>query len=380
MRLRLHVPEAKRRRAGLELARALSVPVPIAVELSAKPELLLALDDAAAQTLLEALRALGANATAAPGGGNACPSHPALGTLDRCSNCGAPVCLACELSHRARLCVSCFTARKRRARNRNVRVAVLLMVLVAVALYGWQRTRRRALRNSWNGPLPVAVVLVAPKSPSPEVVAAWTRGLSRLETWMQGEYTRANGSPGVTMLPFTLLGPVTVDQPLPLPQPDAEVAERTRSALAFESAASAIDEQASVPKGAVVIDVWLEPAGGSSFVEGLGEAGGVRGLVHGNLDDTQIDLELIAVAHELLHCLGASDKYGADGHALPNGLAEPSRAPLYPQRFAELMAVERATSAHDGLLPNSLDEVRVGPVTAREIGWHALEVESGPGR
>ncbi len=371
VRLSLSVPPGLQRRAALELARALAVPVPIALGLSRRAEVLLALDETRSRALLGTLQALGAKAALAAGGGTACPAHPQLGTLERCSTCGAPVCAACELKHGARRCAACEGKRVRRARFRNLRVAVLLAVLAAVAVWGYQRSRRRALRHSWARPLEVAVVLVSTRAPPEAAVGAWRRGVGRLEDWMQGEYERFNPPPGLTMVRFELAGPVKVDAPLPLPKPDAPVAERTRATLEFEAAAAQLDRQAGLDQPDLVVDVWLEPGSGPAFVEGIGEAGGTRGLVHGNLDDTEIDLELMAVAHEALHCLGATDKYGPDAHPTAEGLADPAQVPLYPQRDAEVMAGERATAEGDGQLPEGLSQVRVGPLTAREVGWRS---------
>jgi hypothetical protein len=77
-----------------------------------------------------------------------------------------------------------------------------------------------------------------------------------------------------------------------------------------------------------------------------------------------------AIAHELLHLVGALDHYGADGHPVaPAGLAEPDKRPLYPQLFADVMAEEVALGPGQGRVPQTLDEVRVGPFTAREVKW-----------
>ena len=79
----------------------------------------------------------------------------------------------------------------------------------------------------------------------------------------------------------------------------------------------------------------------------------------------------IIIAHELMHILGASDKYNlANGQPVPpGGLADPSRSPLYPQNKAEIMGGRIATSANNWRRPASLKHCVVGPVTAIEIGW-----------
>ena len=79
----------------------------------------------------------------------------------------------------------------------------------------------------------------------------------------------------------------------------------------------------------------------------------------------------MVVAHEILHTLGASDKYDLATGApnFPNGFADAARDPLYPQSRAELMAGRIPLDPHDFKTPSSLNEVLVGSLTAMEIGW-----------
>ncbi len=79
----------------------------------------------------------------------------------------------------------------------------------------------------------------------------------------------------------------------------------------------------------------------------------------------------IVIAHELLHTLGATDKYDlATGRPrVPDGLAEPERSPLFPQQYGEIMAGRIALS------PTEADQRRTqgrlplegGPVGDREV-------------
>ena len=79
----------------------------------------------------------------------------------------------------------------------------------------------------------------------------------------------------------------------------------------------------------------------------------------------------IVITHELLHILGASDRYElSTGQPFaPEGLANPVQAPLYPQKHAEIMAGRIATSENRWRRPPSLKSCVVGKVTATEIGW-----------
>jgi len=77
----------------------------------------------------------------------------------------------------------------------------------------------------------------------------------------------------------------------------------------------------------------------------------------------------VIIAHEFLHTLGATDKYNpANGLPLaPDGLAEPERKPLYPQRYAEIMGGRIAIAEHDAIVPKGLKYALIGPLTASEI-------------
>jgi hypothetical protein len=79
----------------------------------------------------------------------------------------------------------------------------------------------------------------------------------------------------------------------------------------------------------------------------------------------------VVLAHELLHTLGATDKYqGETGQPLdPVGLGDPRQSPRYPQRSGEIMAGRIAISAREAVMPDDLRQMSVGPVTAAEIGW-----------
>lgn len=80
---------------------------------------------------------------------------------------------------------------------------------------------------------------------------------------------------------------------------------------------------------------------------------------------------LVIVAHELLHTLGATDKYdlGTLRVHYPVGYAEPDKSPLYPQKKAEIMGGRIPVSKTRMKIPPSLRHCIVGPVTAKEIGW-----------
>jgi hypothetical protein len=79
----------------------------------------------------------------------------------------------------------------------------------------------------------------------------------------------------------------------------------------------------------------------------------------------------VVLAHEILHTLGATDKYSPASNLpqFPDGFADPSQKPRLPQKKAELMAGRIPLDERHAETPESLRSVVVGGLTAREIGW-----------
>jgi hypothetical protein len=97
---------------------------------------------------------------------------------------------------------------------------------------------------------------------------------------------------------------------------------------------------------------------------------GLIGVVHAFANESQRDQNKVVIAHELLHTLGATDKYDQKGFPrYPDGYAEPDKDPLHPQQYAEIMAGRMAESDDLAQTPESLGECVIGPKTAAEIKW-----------
>src|SRR5210317_2455536 len=79
----------------------------------------------------------------------------------------------------------------------------------------------------------------------------------------------------------------------------------------------------------------------------------------------------VVIAHEMLHTLGATDKYNLQTlqPLFPEGYADPEQKPLLPQEYAEIMGRGIPLSASESKMPDSLAYTVVGPITAEEIKW-----------
>lgn len=103
----------------------------------------------------------------------------------------------------------------------------------------------------------------------------------------------------------------------------------------------------------------------------LGLTKGLIGVVYAFAAPEMNGANDMVIAHELLHTLGATDKYDpiTDAPRYPDGYGDPQQLPLYPQETTELMAGRRMLSADRWVQADDLDEVVVGPATALEIRW-----------
>jgi hypothetical protein len=111
--------------------------------------------------------------------------------------------------------------------------------------------------------------------------------------------------------------------------------------------------------------------GGQSEINlSVGMRKGMYGVVKAYAGRAHTALSQVVIAHELLHVLGATDKYvlSTGDPEYPFGYAEPDSVPLFPQTKAEIMGGRIPLSAFESVMPQGLDECRIGRRTAEEIG------------
>ena len=117
--------------------------------------------------------------------------------------------------------------------------------------------------------------------------------------------------------------------------------------------------------------VYHDPVAGARLPHSTGLQKGMLGVVNAVAESGHEGSNNIVIAHELLHTLGATDKYAPDGNRplFPAGYADPEAIPRLPQRRAEIMAGRIPISEADAEMPASMRQVVVGAETAREINW-----------
>lgn len=117
--------------------------------------------------------------------------------------------------------------------------------------------------------------------------------------------------------------------------------------------------------------IYHDPDRITALPHSLGLEKGMVGVVNAYATRLMAGSNNVVIAHELLHTLGATDKYSqANNHPVyPAGYAEPYKRPLHPQRKAELMGGRIPVSKTERVMPTSLKRVVIGPQTALEINW-----------
>lgn len=252
---------------------------------------------------------------------------------------------------------------------RFLRILVLLTVLLIVAVDAWLT---RVHTQSWREPLWVGVFpLNGDGTPQAEQYLAGLKlkDFGSIETFLQREAHRYG---------------VTVEQPVHVelyPQTSQLPPELAPGAGPFGIAwwslklrwfaAHAANVPGRAPPRIRIFVLYHDPSTLDRVPDSHGLQKGLVGVVHAFAEPAMAGSNNIVITHELLHTLGATDKYDlASGAPLyPQGFADPDREPRYPQEQAEIMAGRRALSAQDSEMPRSLARVVVGPETALEIHW-----------
>jgi hypothetical protein len=248
-----------------------------------------------------------------------------------------------------------------------IRIGILLFILFFVALSTWLSQSRS---TDWNNSLWIKIYPInADGSEASEtyIKSLKVENFADIEAFVTTEASRYGK---------TLNRPLRVELGLPIkeqpPQIDAEIG---RLDIMFWSlkmrwwASSTAGEQDAIEPDVRIFVRYHAP--GSIFLleNSVGLQKGMVGIVNAFASPRHRGTNNVIIAHEFLHTLGATDKYDpGTGHPIPpDGLANPLKSPLYPQKNAEIMGGRVALAVDDSVIPKSLKYAVIGPLTASEI-------------
>lgn len=248
-----------------------------------------------------------------------------------------------------------------------IRITILLLLLVLAAGHTWL-TRVRS--TAWEVPLEAVIYPV--NADGTAAAARYIAGLTVDDFQPVADFVAREGKRhGVTLanpLRLELAGEVA-SQP-PEPPVAGSIPAIMLWSLSLRLWAWRVDNYQG-PGDIKLFVLYFDPAYHRQLDHSLGLQKGQIGVVKAFSARHDAPGNNVVIAHELLHTLGATDKYDlSSGQPIfPDGFAEPERKPLYPQEFAEIMGAVVAVAEGQVAMPEGLGEVVVGPATAKEIGW-----------
>ena len=248
-----------------------------------------------------------------------------------------------------------------------IRISILLLILAFVGLSTWLTQARS---TDWNNSLWVKIYPInADGSETSEKYIDKLRveDFADIEIFIAAETDRY----GKTIdRPLRIeLGEAISEQPPELDGSSSMLDVMLWSLKMRWWASSTAGEQDSIKPDVRVFVRYHEPQSTLMLENSVGLQKGMIGIVNAYASRRQRGINNVIIAHEFLHTLGATDKYDAlNGQpSYPDGIADPDRKPLYPQKIAEIMGGRIALAEDDAVIPKNLKFAIIGPLTASEI-------------
>jgi hypothetical protein len=248
------------------------------------------------------------------------------------------------------------------------RILILLVILFFVSLSTWTTMLRT---TSWEKPLRVVVYPVNAdnSSASAEYISSLEEETFDLvEDFMRDEAERY----GLALKDpvFLILAP-EVDQLPPEPPHGSSIFNVMFWSLRLRWWVYKIDTYDGPAAQVKIFVLYHDPKAFEYLEHSVGIKKGLICIVNAYASWKMFDRDNVIIAHELLHTVGATDKYNlSTGFPIfPEGYAEPDKEPLLPQEFAEIMGGRILLSDNSSAMPESLYQTLIGPVTAQEIKW-----------
>ncbi len=248
------------------------------------------------------------------------------------------------------------------------RIFILLLILAGVAL-GASRQQSRSVE--WKYTLPVNIFPV--NGDGSAATAAYLRSLVQddfrpVEGFMKEEAERY-GRASNASIQIRLQGELSSQPPMP-PQYGNTLQVMLWSLHMRWWAWRNAEVKGPNPQVKLLL-LYFDPALTNRVGHSTGLQKGLLGRVNVFATRDMAQQNNVVISHELLHTLGATDKYDPATNlpVFPDGYALPEQMPLFPQRYAEIMAGRTPLSQTAAEIPASLNNTVIGEKTAREINW-----------
>ncbi len=257
---------------------------------------------------------------------------------------------------------------------KNIRVAILLLILLFVAL---DRFFMKANTSDWDQPLRVVIYPINgdQSAVSTSYIASLKESsFSSINQFMRREAARY----GIAISdPLDIrMGPVIEEIP-PLPPGEASILGTILWSLNFRYWSFTMDAYEGPKPDIRIFTLFYDSQTHKRLPHSTGIEQGMLSIVHAFANKKMAKQNNFVIAHEMLHTLGATDKYDLSNNLpiFPDGYAEPTRTPRYPQQFAEIMGGRIVVNQTSSKMPEGLNEAIIGLLTAWEIGWQTEKFE-----
>jgi hypothetical protein len=251
-----------------------------------------------------------------------------------------------------------------------LRIVVLLSILFVIVVGSWMTEKRMA---SWERPILVTVYpIIADNDPATE---RFVRNFDRDSFEAINRFLEREARP----YGFTVTPPLRFQWAAPSREsPPAVPGQRDRLGIALWSLKmrwwswrQTLGDDLVSPDIQMFV-LYHSLSGNNELGISVGMRKGRYGIVKAYAQSRLQASNHVVFTHELLHVLGATDKYVlSSGEPIhPDGFADPDRSPLFPQEYAEIMGGRIPLGPNSSAMPESLNQCRIGRLTAFEIGFY----------
>lgn len=254
---------------------------------------------------------------------------------------------------------------------KNIRILILLYVLLMVAVAGWLA---KARSTDWDKPLNVIVYAI--NGDGTDVSQKYIDEIQKsdfnnIEDFFERE-AKAYKLPLKKPVDVSFAG--ELQSKPPIPPRNASTLSIILWSLKLRYWAWKNDNY-PYPEDVQIFVLYFDPAKTPTVAHSLGVQKGLIGVVNAFAKKKMKKENHVIIAHELLHTVGAIDKYDPTSNMplYPIGYANPTQDPLFPQNQAEIMAGRIAVSKNKAEQPQKLKQVILGEATAIEINWLKLQ-------
>ena len=313
-----------------------------------------------------------------------CSSHTSRLAEQGCQICQRPICLQCIQDADGKMLCS-EHAQTARSRQRFLRLRQLFLGFLLAAFSYEAITFVQADRERVDPVGPVTIALlqyVEPGYADAPIIRQLNEPDSpfhfqRIAEMFTDEHTRYTDQ-DIDYLRLEI-HPVQVKEirPPQLTTGESGWLELTQTSWRYLRYFDQLSQDAGISRDDIGVQLFLifGPQDSDLAAHSRGSERGRTAVSYVAAEELNPAYALVTLAHELGHTLGALDSYEMDSSLPmhPEGFVEPFNHPLYPQEFAELMAVDIPLGPAIEAEIRSLDQVRIGHQSAADMGWISNE-------